>query len=289
MVSRFGTSILMLRPSILSKSHNTKCLSPGDASSLTLTFLNFQQRLRTRHLSKGQPNIFVSKVPPSTWTCLRVSLRKLLNRTLSTGLSLHLHRCISSRDSAKNTAEGRAVIIGIHLSRRKMTGRETGLHKSRRSLCMERLEVGGGGVDGDKVLLCSIEQYFEESRLGRVDPLWRHGLQRMRERVRVIKEGYKAGNLKSVKPKIYNGCHNAFTSNFAEDNCDVSRPHNAKVRGGDVGTGLDSNTHDLKETFQKTPLPSNIDVLGGQHKSLLKKIMPLNESLAMVVYHPQEL
>ncbi|GER54019.1 DNA-directed RNA polymerase [Striga asiatica] len=136
----------MLRPSILSESHNTKCLSAGDASSLTLTFLNSQQHLRTRHLSKGQPNIIVTKVPPSTWTRLRVSLRKLLNRTLSIGLSLHLHKCSSSRDSAKNTAEGRAAIIGIHLSRREMTGRETGLHKSRRNKVLwctvEQIEVG---------------------------------------------------------------------------------------------------------------------------------------------------
>ncbi|GER40553.1 antitoxin ChpS [Striga asiatica] len=104
-VSRFGTSISMLRPSIILKSVNAKCLSPG--ASLSLTFLNSQQLLRSRRLSIGHPNAFVSKVPPSTWTQSRVSVRRHLNRTLSTGLSLHLHRCSSSRDSAKKTAEGR--------------------------------------------------------------------------------------------------------------------------------------------------------------------------------------
>ncbi|KAK6157917.1 hypothetical protein DH2020_012165 [Rehmannia glutinosa] len=42
-----------------------------------------------------------------------------------------------------------------------------------------------------------------------------------------------------------------------------------------------------KETFQKTPLPSNIEVLGGQHRTT-RAIMPLKESLALIVYRPQE-
>ncbi|GER49068.1 late embryogenesis abundant protein, partial [Striga asiatica] len=125
----------MLHPSILSESRSSKCLSPDNAASLSLRFLNSQQLLRTRRLRKGQPKIIFSKVRPSTCTCSRVSVRRLLNRTLSTGLSLPLHRCSSSRDSAKNTAEGRhlnafmlrATIMGIHLSRREMTGRESGL------------------------------------------------------------------------------------------------------------------------------------------------------------------
>ncbi|CAA0812508.1 F-box/kelch-repeat protein [Striga hermonthica] len=143
----------------------------------------------------------------------------------------------------------------------------------------------------------------------------------------------------------------------------VSRPHNAKVRGGDVGVGFDSKTRDLKvlqilfcvsqedrliyhveiyslgtnfwrkykgivpanimyhnlwsmvykegtfcwwaqeknvevilsfdmsnEVFQTTPLPSNIDdVIGEQHKISTRAIMPLKESLVMVVYCPQVL
>ncbi|GER49030.1 phosphoribosyl-AMP cyclohydrolase [Striga asiatica] len=115
-ISIFGTSISMLRPSIHWQLFNSKWLSPGDATSLSLT---------TRRMSKRQPDIMFSKVPSSTCTCSRVSERRRLNRTLSTGLSLHWHRCSSSRDSAKNTAEGRAGIIEIHLSRREMTGRET--------------------------------------------------------------------------------------------------------------------------------------------------------------------
>ncbi|GER40833.1 signal recognition particle receptor subunit alpha homolog, partial [Striga asiatica] len=160
-VSRFGTSISMLCPPILLESHNSKCLNSGDASSLTLTIAISQQLLITRRLSKGQPNIFVSKVPPSTWTCSRVSERKLLNRTLSTGLSLHLLRCNSSRDS--KTADGRTANIGIHLWGREVIGRESGLDKWRWSLypCRERSTT--------ETKFCC-----EESRLGRVDPLRRH-------------------------------------------------------------------------------------------------------------------
>ncbi|GER49071.1 aldehyde dehydrogenase 22A1 [Striga asiatica] len=102
-VSRFGTSISMLPPSLLSESNNSKCLSPG--ASLNLTFLNSRQLLRTRRVSKGHPKVFVSKVPQSTWTRSRVSVRRLLNRTLLAGITQHWYRCSSSRDSAKNTAE----------------------------------------------------------------------------------------------------------------------------------------------------------------------------------------
>ncbi|KAL6529821.1 hypothetical protein OROGR_015444 [Orobanche gracilis] len=42
------------------------------------------------------------------------------------------------------------------------------------------------------------------------------------------------------------------------------------------------------ETFQTTPLPHDIDVFEGQHRTT-RAIMPLKESLALVVYRPQEL
>lgn len=141
----------------------------------------------------------------------------------------------------------------------------------------------------------------------------------------------------------------------------VSRPPNAKVRGGDLGVGFDSKTRDFKvlqmlfcasidsgivcqveiyslrtdswrkyesfvpanimyfnlssmvyrnesfcwwaqdcnnvevilsfdmrkEMFQKTPLPSNIEALGGQHR-ITRAILPLKESLALIVYGQQE-
>ncbi|GER49039.1 ATP phosphoribosyltransferase regulatory subunit [Striga asiatica] len=108
-ISIFGTSISILRPSwILSKSHSAKCLSPGDAASLSVTFLDPQQIERTRRLSKGHPEAIFLKIRPSTWTPTRMSVRKRLNRMLSTWLSLHLCRCSSSRDSAKKNAKGRS-------------------------------------------------------------------------------------------------------------------------------------------------------------------------------------
>ncbi|KAI3457669.1 hypothetical protein Pfo_014332 [Paulownia fortunei] len=141
----------------------------------------------------------------------------------------------------------------------------------------------------------------------------------------------------------------------------VLRPPNAKVRGGDLGVGFDSTTHDLKvmqilfcvsvnrrlvyqveiyssrtntwrkyesivpanimyynlwsmvyknetfcwwaqdssdvevilsfgmskEVFQKTPLPSNIEALGGQHRTT-RAILPLKQSVALIVYRLQE-
>ncbi|KAL0444783.1 UNVERIFIED_CONTAM: F-box/kelch-repeat protein [Sesamum latifolium] len=140
----------------------------------------------------------------------------------------------------------------------------------------------------------------------------------------------------------------------------LPRPPNAKVRGGDLGVGFDSTTHDLKvmqilfcvsfdcrllyqveiyssktntwkkydnvvpanimyyniwstvyknenfcwwaqdkdvevilsfdmskEMFQKTPLPSGIDVLGGQHR-ITRAILPVKDSIALIVYRLQE-
>ncbi|GFP96390.1 putative F-box protein at3g17490 [Phtheirospermum japonicum] len=43
-----------------------------------------------------------------------------------------------------------------------------------------------------------------------------------------------------------------------------------------------------KEAFQKTPLPSNIEGLGGQHRTT-RAVMPLKESIALVVYRSKEL
>ncbi|KAL0285137.1 UNVERIFIED_CONTAM: hypothetical protein Sangu_2792500 [Sesamum angustifolium] len=67
----------------------------------------------------------------------------------------------------------------------------------------------------------------------------------------------------------------------------LPRPPNAKVRGGDLGIGFDSTTHDLKETFQTTPLPSGIDVLGGQQR-ITRAVLPVKDSIALIVYRLQE-
>ncbi|GER44238.1 cytochrome bd ubiquinol oxidase [Striga asiatica] len=68
----------------------------------------------------------------------------------------------------------RAAIIGNHLWRREMTGCESGLDKWRWSLCMERVRLT------TEIKFCCVvsNNFWEEGRLGRIDPLWRHGLQR---------------------------------------------------------------------------------------------------------------
>ncbi|PIN17447.1 hypothetical protein CDL12_09888 [Handroanthus impetiginosus] len=43
-----------------------------------------------------------------------------------------------------------------------------------------------------------------------------------------------------------------------------------------------------KEMFQKTPLPSNIEGLGGQHR-ITRAILPIKESIGLIVYRIQEL
>ncbi|KAL3502458.1 hypothetical protein ACH5RR_036907 [Cinchona calisaya] len=45
--------------------------------------------------------------------------------------------------------------------------------------------------------------------------------------------------------------------------------------------------HMTKEVFQETPLPYDIEVFGGKHRTT-RAIMPLNESIALIVYRVKE-
>ncbi|GER44207.1 RNI-like superfamily protein [Striga asiatica] len=110
----------------------------------------------------------------------------------------------------------RAAIIGIHLSRREMTGGERGQNKSRWNFCMEMVrsvtetklccvvlnncseESRLGLVDPMEELtetqFCCVvfNKFWEESRLGRIDPLLRrHCLHRRREIMRCNLERVK--------------------------------------------------------------------------------------------------